>query len=194
MNTQQHTMAWAIFLSLSMPLAVNADDGHDHVPAAVAGRAPLPRFALVSSTYELVGELAGRQLTLYLDRYDDGAPVVQAQLNLRLGGEAIPVANGHEAGEFEAVLPRPVAPGTIPVSVAVAAAGRVEALAGELIVADGAAEASSAIAGGHERASGGEAAPRLRWAGLIGAAALLFLILGWRFWRSAGNSGTEGRP
>lgn len=192
MNTQQRTMAWAIFLGLSMPLAANADDGHDHAPAPVAGRAPLPRFALVSSAYELVGELAGRQLTLYLDRYDDGAPVAQAQLSLRLGGQAIPVANGHEAGEFEAVLPRPLEPGTIPVSVAVTAAGRVESLVGELIVADGSAEAPSAIDGGH--APGGEAAPRLWWAGLAGAAALLFLILGRRSWQSAGNSSTGRQP
>ena len=46
-----------------------AGPGHDHgdaAPAAV-GQA-LPRFSAVSETFELVGVLSGKQITLYLDQ------------------------------------------------------------------------------------------------------------------------------
>ena len=64
-----------------------AGEGHDHgdaAPAAV-GKA-LPRFSAVSETFELVGILSGKQITLYLDRFADNSPVRGAQIELEIGG------------------------------------------------------------------------------------------------------------
>ena len=64
-----------------------AGEGHDHgdaAPAAV-GQA-LPRFSAVSETFELVGVLNGKQITLYLDRFADNSPVRGAQIELEIGG------------------------------------------------------------------------------------------------------------
>ena len=45
-----------------------AGDGHDHGEATTSAGGPaLPRFTAVSETFELVGVLNGKQLTLYLD-------------------------------------------------------------------------------------------------------------------------------
>lgn len=63
-----------------------AGEGHDHgetAPAAV-GQA-LPRFSAVSETFELVGVLSGKQITLYLDRFSDNSPVRDAQIEFEIG-------------------------------------------------------------------------------------------------------------
>ena len=85
------TLGWAAWIALAAPLAW-AGDGHDHgeAPAATAGPAS-PRFTATSETFELVGVVNGKQLTLYLDRYADGSPVKDAKLELELGGVKVPV-------------------------------------------------------------------------------------------------------
>ena len=79
-------LACAAWMAATAPIAL-AGDGHDHgdAPAASSGPA-LPRFAAVSETFELVGVVNGKRLTLYLDRYADGSPVKGAKLELELGG------------------------------------------------------------------------------------------------------------
>lgn len=64
-----------------------AGPGHDHGDAApaVAGQA-LPRFAAESETFELVGVLSDKRITLYLDRFADNSPVRDAQIELEIGG------------------------------------------------------------------------------------------------------------
>ena len=90
-----------------------AGDGHDHgeAPASSAGPA-LPRFAAASETFELVGVVNGKRLTLYLDRYADGSPVKDAKLELELGGVKVPVES-HGEGEFEAMLAQELKPGSL---------------------------------------------------------------------------------
>ena len=68
----------AVLIGHSLPAI--AGDGHDHGDAAPAATGTaLPRFAAVSETFELVGVLDGKQVTLYLDRFADNAPVRGAQ-------------------------------------------------------------------------------------------------------------------
>ena len=40
----------------------------------------------MSETFELVGVLSGKQITLYLDRFADNSPVRDAQIELEIGG------------------------------------------------------------------------------------------------------------
>ena len=109
-----------------------AGPGHDHGEAApaAAGQA-LPRFAAVSETYELVGVLNGRQLTLYLDRFADNSPVRGAQIELEIGGaKFMAAAQANEV--YAVVLPAAPEPGLLPVTAMVTAGSDADLLAGEL--------------------------------------------------------------
>lgn len=111
---------------------VMAGDGHDHGEAAPTAIGPvLPRFAAVSDLFELVGVLNGRQVTLYLDRAADNSPVIEAQVELEIGGKKFKaVKQGADA--FELVLPEAPQPGVLPIIATVMAGTEADLLAGEL--------------------------------------------------------------
>ncbi len=120
------------------PFATWADAGHDHGdPATDAAGATQPRFVAVSETFELVGVLNGKRLTLYLDRADDNSPVKDARLELELGGTKVQVKPSGE-GEFETTLAQDLKPGVTTVSATVVAGQETDLLAGELDLAQGA--------------------------------------------------------
>lgn len=121
----------ATFMAVT-PFTSWADAGHDHgAPAAAAPGSGTPRFSAVSETFELVGVLSGRQLTLYLDRAGDNSPVKAAQLELELGGVKLAVKPRGE-GEFEATLAQELKPGVTSVAATVIAGQETDLLAGEL--------------------------------------------------------------
>ncbi len=65
-----HTLAALLVAATFLGAPAWAGEGHDHgdaAPAAV-GQA-LPRFSAVSETFELVGVLSGKQITLYLGQH-----------------------------------------------------------------------------------------------------------------------------
>lgn len=124
--------------------AVSAAGGHDHdAPAASTGPA-LPRFSAVSDAFELVGVLNGKELTLYLDRFADNAPVNGAQLELEVDGVKLK-AEPHGEGEFEAVLAEAPKAGVLSVSATVMAGNESDLLAGELDIHDE-SQAADAVA------------------------------------------------
>ena len=109
-----------------------AGEGHDHgdaAPAAV-GQA-LPRFSAVSETFELVGVLRGKQVTLYLDRFADNSPVRGAQIELEIAGVKFK-AEAHGDDAYEVVLKEAPKPGVLPITATVTAGTEVDLLAGEL--------------------------------------------------------------
>jgi hypothetical protein len=148
-----------------------AGEGHDHgdaAPAAV-GQA-LPRFSAVSETFELVGVLSGKQITLYLDRFADNSPVRGAQIELEIGGTKFK-AEKQGDDEYEVVLPEAPKPGVLPVTATVTAGNEADLLAGDLDI--------------HEEAHADEAAHTHSWteyAGWVaaGIAALALLVWGGR--------------
>ncbi len=128
---------WLNALSLAaliaaLPFTGWAGEGHDHgeTPAATAGLA-LPRFIAVSETFELVGVLNGKQLTLYLDRAADNSPVRDAKLELELAGVKVDI-KPHGEGEFGATLAQELKPGVTAVTATVLAGPETDLLAGEL--------------------------------------------------------------
>jgi hypothetical protein len=134
--------SWAA-LTIFITPTVQAGEGHDHGEAlAAAGGTAAPRFSAVSETFELVGILNGKQLTLYLDRFADGSPVKDAKLELDLGGTRVAV-EPHEEGEFEATLAQELKPGVIPVTATVVAGEETDLLAGELDIHDETASVAS---------------------------------------------------
>jgi hypothetical protein len=128
----------------AIPFATWADAGHDHGDAATdAAGSAQPRFIAVSETFELVGVLSGKRLTLYLDRADDNSPVKDARLELELGGTKVQVKPSGE-GEFETTLAQDLKPGVTTVSAMVVAGQETDLLAGELDLAQ-AAQADASV-------------------------------------------------
>lgn len=113
-------------------LPVHAGDGHDHGEAPAASTAVAsPRFAATSETYELVGILNDRKLSLYLDHTADNSPVKDAKLELEIGGKTVAVTN-IGTGEFEATLAAEPQPGEMPVTATVIAGNNSDLLAANL--------------------------------------------------------------
>ena len=113
-----------------------AGEGHDHGDAAFAtiGQA-LPRFSAVSETFELVGVLSGKQITLYLDRFADNSPVRGAQIELEIGDTKFKAqaAQGRQGEDnYEVVLPEAPKPGVLPVTAMINVGNESDLLAGEL--------------------------------------------------------------
>ncbi len=167
-----NTMAALLFAAAFLGSPALAGEGHDHgdaAPAAV-GQA-LPRFSAVSETFELVGVLSGKHLTLYLDRYADNTPVRGAQIELEIGGAKFKsqASKGQQAeDEYEVVLPEAPKPGVLPVTATVTAGNEVDLLAGELDI--------------QEAAPAGEAAHTHSWTEVAGWAAgglATLLLLAW---------------
>lgn len=155
--------------------AALAGEGHDHGGAAptTVGEA-VPRFSAESETFELVGVLSGKQITLYLDRFADNSPVRDAQIELEIGGAKFK-AEKHGEDEYEVVLPEAPKPGVLPITVTVTAGKEADLLAGELDI--------------HEEAHTDAAAPswtrHAAWAA-AGLAALALLAWGARTVRVRG--------
>ena len=175
-------IACAAWIAATAPIAL-AGDGHDHgdAPAASSGPA-LPRFAAASETFELVGVVNGKRLTLYLDRYADGSPVKDAKLELELGGVKVPVES-HGEGEFEAMLAEELKPGSLAVSAMVVAGAESDLLAGELDVHDEEPADKDAHAHGWREYAA--------WAGAAAAVLVALLILARRL-RVARNARIGG--
>jgi hypothetical protein len=163
-----HTLA-ALFVAAVLAAAPAwAGEGHDHgdtAPAAV-GQA-LPRFTAESETFELVGVLSGKQITLFLDRFADNSPVRGAQIELEIGGAKFK-ADKRGDDEYEVVLPEAPKPGVLPVTAAVTAGSETDLLAGELDI--------------HEAAHSDEAAHTHSWTEYAGWAAAGIAALGLLAW------------
>lgn len=179
MNMTQLTKALAGILILGATVTPSsAGDGHDHGEApAATRREALPRFAAVSETYELLGILNDRRLSLYLDRAADNSPAKDAKLELEIGGKAVAVTSVGE-GEFEATLAAPPPAGEIPITATVVAGKDSDLLAGELkILPDLHAE---------------DGKPGFPWKPLAGGAAVLLALAGLLRMKRARQPGGAG--
>lgn len=82
-------MRFLLVLSMLLALATaRAHEGHDHgdeKKAAPAAETVAPRFEARTDAFELVGVLAGDTLFVYLDRFDNNAPVDKAEIEIESG-------------------------------------------------------------------------------------------------------------
>jgi cobalt-zinc-cadmium efflux system membrane fusion protein len=95
--------AWSAALFLAFVVCagttdVKAHEGHDlaSVDASAASRSQ-PRLATDSEIYELAAVLDGQRLVIYLDRFEDNAPVTDAHITVSINDEMVAaesVANG----------------------------------------------------------------------------------------------------
>ena len=126
------------------PLASLADAGHDHgAPVPAVAAAGQPRFNAVSETFELVGVLNGKLLTLYLDRASDNSPVKNAQLELEVGGVKVD-AKPQSEGEFRATLAQELKAGVTAVAATVLAGQESDLLVADLEIRSNAPAAHTA--------------------------------------------------
>ncbi len=132
-----HTLAAALVAVALAAAPAHAGPGHDHdhgdaAPAAVGQT--LPRFLAESETFELVGVLSDRRLTLYLDRFADNSPVRGAQIELEIAGAKFQAraASGPQGDDvYEVELPAAPAEGVLPVTATVIAGNETDLLAAE---------------------------------------------------------------
>ena len=67
-----------------------AHEGHDDAqPAVASGAHGLPRLVASSEAYELVAILNDERLTIYLDRFEDNAPVTDANITVTVNDEVV---------------------------------------------------------------------------------------------------------
>ena len=149
MTPTTHLAALGLAAAALLPLPALAGPGHDHGHGhdtpATAGPA-LPRFAASSESFELVGVLDGRQLTLYLDRAADNAPVIGAQIELEIGGAPHKATVQDEV--YALTLPAAPQPGVLPVTATITAGAEMDLLAAELEIPE--ATPAGAAAHGHD--------------------------------------------
>lgn len=136
-------LALSTLWALAAPAAAHDGDDHANEAASAGSSAALPRFAASSETFDLVGVLDGKHLTLYLDHAASNAPVENATLELELGGAKVALER-HGAGEFEATLAAAPTDGVIAVSASVIAGDASDLLAGELDIHHDTAAATAA--------------------------------------------------
>lgn len=141
MNKTSSFAAALAFAALCIP--ARAGEGHDHGPAPAATAPALPRVAASSELFELVGIAKDRQLTVYLDRFADNAPVQGATLDLDVGGAKVALKEVAD-GEFQGSLAQALKPGLTAVTATVTAGNDVDLLAGEFDVRADAALAAHA--------------------------------------------------
>ncbi|MFZ4808110.1 MAG: efflux RND transporter periplasmic adaptor subunit [Hyphomicrobiaceae bacterium] len=151
-----------------------AHEGHDHgPPPPELPNAVKPRVSAHTDAYELVAIANGERLIVYLDRYADNAPVLDAQIEILVGATAIP-AQPQADGTYGATLPAPAASGRTELIFNIRHPSGDDLLAGVLDIpaAALATNATPATPGG---ASQGPAPRGVDWAvaGLIGVLSLL---------------------
>lgn len=175
----------AAFVFWCAPPLAQAGEGHDHgAAAAVAAGPALPRFTAVSETFELVGVLQGRQLTLYLDRAADNTPVSGARIELDIAGARLQ-AQPHD-DLYEVVLAAEPQPGVLPITATITAGQDTDLLAGELDLHAQVAEAAPARSWRTDAAWSGGA-----FVGLLGLLGLMRLA---HRARARANTATDTRP
>jgi hypothetical protein len=73
-------------LSVSQNAHAHGADDHEHAAPAGLTNQVAPRASAQTEDFELLMVLQGRQLIIYLDRFADNQPVIDAQLELESAG------------------------------------------------------------------------------------------------------------
>jgi hypothetical protein len=114
-----------------------AGPGHDHgdAPAASSSTAS-PRFEAVSDLFEVVGILQANELSVFVDRFADNAPVLKAKVELESGSLKAIGQFHSDHGDYSFANQAFQKPGTYPIMLTITAGDDVDILAGNLVVPD----------------------------------------------------------
>lgn len=149
-----------------------------------AGIASTPRFKAKTEVFELVGVLAGGELSLLIDRFETNEPVLRAAVEVEAAGVRASASFHADHGDYSVTDPKLVQalaqPGQHPIVITVMAA------AGESDLLEATLETpASAAAHPHDHTTG-----RARWAA-AGLAAALLAATAWWFVRRRATCRTE---
>jgi hypothetical protein len=190
-------VAWLLVSTLAHPAwagpgAHGPNGEHLDAPAAAAATgASVPRIEAQSELFELVGTLAGGELSFLIDRYASNEPLLRAQVEVESGGLKAQARFHADLGDYAvddaALLKKLAAPGEHPLVITIVAGEEMDLLEGVL---------RTAVASGHDE----HHAHGWRRPGLVLAGAGLLLgagLAGWqlrrrRVSRSAGTQDSEG--
>lgn len=172
-------LAATLFFAALLPPGVLAGPGHDHgdAPPAAAGKAS-PRFEANSDLFEVVGVLAGGELSVLIDRYKNNEPVLNAKVELESGAFKANGAFHADHGDYSFSSKAFEKPGTYPIGLTITAEDDIDILAGNLIVPETEAD--------HDHAHAPFAWKR--WAAIGAAVALSILITVFIVRRRAGRN------
>jgi membrane fusion protein, heavy metal efflux system len=112
-----------------------AHEGHDHEQSVAASTTrALPRLAASSEFYELVAVLEGERLTIYLDRFDDDSPVIDANITVTVDEEPA-IAALSDGGAYTMSSTRFRRPGLVELVFDIRASDGDDLLIGKLMLA-----------------------------------------------------------
>jgi hypothetical protein len=135
------------FLMFGLWSGAIAHEGHSHdketkLPIVVNA---FPTLTAVSENYELVGIVQSGQMTVFLDRFESNAPVVDAELEFDVAGTVVKAARNPD-GTYLVNLPKSLnLKNSIPVTVTVLASSGADLLSGELVAMNQASQSGSSI-------------------------------------------------
>lgn len=112
-----------------------AHEGHDDTPSTPISVSGAPRVEGVSDLFEVVGVVDNGTMTVFVDRYGNNEPVLDAKVEIEVGSaKGAGQANADGTYTFtHAVLAQP---GVLPVTFTVAAGTDTDLLTGELTIPD----------------------------------------------------------
>jgi len=161
-------VAGAPGITHAAPGAHGPNGEHLDAPAGTtAGGSAAPRFEARSEAFELVGRLSGGELSLMINRYETGEPVLEAQVEVESGPLKAAAPFRGDLGDYvvadEAFRKAVSASGEHPIVVTVVAGDDADLLEGTLVVAAASAQAAAAADHGHDHGPGGEHAHAHTW-------------------------------
>lgn len=168
-----------LLLALCVAVAVSAaraggDHDHSHDAAPKTATAPAPRFAAQSESFEVVGVLQGEALVVFVDRFEDNAPVLEARVEIESGSFKALGELDAERGAYRFDAAAFKEPGSYPIQIALTVSGQSDLLGADLVVPDP-----------HEGHAHAAMQPSLsRYAGWAGGGAIVLLGLFWALRRS----------
>lgn len=134
-------VALALGALLYAPAAFAHGDGdHAHDEPATLETDAAPRIETSADGIELVGEIADRKLTIYLDRSATNAPIDDAEITLTVDGIAGGKARRLRPGTFEIPAPWADDPGVKPLQFSITIDGKAHVLRNDLTIAEAAHE------------------------------------------------------
>ena len=188
-------MALYAIASHASPGAHGPNGEHLDAPAVAASGKASPRIEAKSELFELVGTLAGGELSMLIDRFESNEPLLKADVEVESGGLKAKAKFHADIGDFSiddpALLKKLSTPGEHALVITVLAGADSDLLDGVLRVTEAVSDSGQGHA--HGAAEDHEHEHGAIWQGwALGAAVLLLGLAGlaWRLRqaRSFGNS------
>lgn len=170
--------------ALAAPGAHGPGGEHLDAPTAGPGGSALPRFEAATDQFELVAQLGSGELSIVIDRFATGEPLLRARVLVESGALKAEAKFHEDHGDYAvddaALLKQLAQPGEHPVVITVLAGDDSDLLNGTLVV-------RPAAAGEHGHGDHDHAHERSAWLGAAAAGSLLLAgVLWWRRRRAPG--------